>query len=151
MRGTTALMADADEAWTQVVSALRSSLPGQSGQGSLVDDWMSIELTKTLSTPEAPDEAPSTSTEKALKLECNISINTNFLMSGIVDVSSCRDAELTDRASTSRSRRTAPHWRARSCTIRRRASRDSQATSPYTSSASIGVVTSSEPRRTGRS
>ncbi|BEI82925.1 hypothetical protein CcaverHIS002_0307930 [Cutaneotrichosporon cavernicola] len=76
---------DADEAWTQVVSALRSSLPGQNAQGSFVDDWMSIELTKTLSTPEAPDEAPSTSTEKALKLSCNISINTNFLMSGIMD------------------------------------------------------------------
>ncbi|KLT39995.1 cysteine proteinase [Cutaneotrichosporon oleaginosum] len=76
---------DADEAWTQVVSALRSSLPGQNGQGSCVDDLMSIELTKTLSTPEAPEEAPSTSTEKALKLECNISINTNFLMSGIMD------------------------------------------------------------------
>jgi hypothetical protein len=108
VRDVAELTADADEAWTQVVSALRSSLPSQSGHGSVVDDLMSIELTKTLSTPEAPDEAPSTSTEKALKLECNISINTNFLMSGIMDVSLCDDAALTPRASTSRSRRTAP-------------------------------------------
>lgn len=41
------LTADADEAWTQVISALRSSLPGQNGQGSFVDDWMSLELSKT--------------------------------------------------------------------------------------------------------
>lgn len=62
-----------------------------------------------LSTPEAPDETPTSSTEKALKLECNISINTNFLMSGILDVSCDTLLKLTDRASTSKSRRTAPH------------------------------------------
>lgn len=40
------LLADADEAWTQVISALRASLPGQSGQGSFIDDWMSLEMSK---------------------------------------------------------------------------------------------------------
>lgn len=62
----------------------------------------------SLSTPEAPDEPPTMSVEKALKLECNISINTNFLMSGILDVRYSVRMSLTTRASTSRLRRTAP-------------------------------------------
>lgn len=36
--------------------------------------------------PEAPQEPSSTSHEKVLKLECNISITTNFLISGILEV-----------------------------------------------------------------
>lgn len=46
---------------------------------------MAIQLTKKMSCPEAPEEPASFSTEKVLKLECNITINTNFLMSGIRD------------------------------------------------------------------
>jgi hypothetical protein len=36
---------------------------------------------------ENEDEPPSTTAEQVLKLECNISISTNFLISGILDVS----------------------------------------------------------------
>lgn len=78
---------DADEAWTLLVSALRSGISGDHAPRHFIDDWMALELTKTLSTTDAPDESPSVTTEKALKLECNITINTNFLMSGILDVS----------------------------------------------------------------
>lgn len=46
---------------------------------------MAIQLTKKMSCPEAPEEPASFSAEKVLKLECNITINTNFLMSGIRD------------------------------------------------------------------
>ncbi|TXT13476.1 hypothetical protein VHUM_00843 [Vanrija humicola] len=76
---------DADEAWTQVISALRATLPSQGGRGTFVDDLFSITLTKTLTSPEAPDEPPAVSTEHVLKLECNITIDTNFLLSGILD------------------------------------------------------------------
>lgn len=76
---------DADEAWTALISALRASLPGSKGDGSFVDEWMAIQLTKKMSSPEAPEEPASFSHEKVLKLECNITINTNFLMSGIRD------------------------------------------------------------------
>lgn len=38
---------DADEAWTLLMSALRACVNGASGQRSVVDDWMSLELTKT--------------------------------------------------------------------------------------------------------
>lgn len=37
---------------------------------------------------EAPEEPASTARESALKLECNISISTNFLVSGIREVGS---------------------------------------------------------------
>jgi ubiquitin carboxyl-terminal hydrolase 14 len=45
----------------------------------------------SLSSPEAPEEQPSVSKELALKLECNISGQTNFLMSGILDVRELSD------------------------------------------------------------
>lgn len=38
---------DADEAWTQLVQALRAALPKNGEEGSVVDRLMSIELTKT--------------------------------------------------------------------------------------------------------
>ncbi|WVR04392.1 hypothetical protein IAU60_001394 [Kwoniella sp. DSM 27419] len=69
---------DADEAWTQVVSALRSSTRSNGGASSFIDDVI-------LQCVEAPDEPPVTTKEKVLKLECNISISTNFLMSGLLD------------------------------------------------------------------
>ncbi len=37
---------DADEAWTQIISALRASLPGSSHDRSFVDEYMSIRLIK---------------------------------------------------------------------------------------------------------
>lgn len=36
---------------------------------------------------EAPDEPPSTTIERVLKLECNITVNTNFMHGGILNVS----------------------------------------------------------------
>lgn len=35
---------------------------------------------------EALDEPPTITTEKVLKIECNISITTNFMLPGIKDV-----------------------------------------------------------------
>ena len=43
---------DADEAWTQIISALRHSLSTQSSYGSFIDDYMSAELTKTYVIPD---------------------------------------------------------------------------------------------------
>ncbi|WRT65064.1 uncharacterized protein IL334_002006 [Kwoniella shivajii] len=76
---------DADEAWTQLLSALRASLGGNAGGESVIDKAMGIELTTKLQCAEAPEETPSTTKERHLKLQCNISINTNFLISGIQD------------------------------------------------------------------
>nr|XP_018265789.1 uncharacterized protein I303_02163 [Kwoniella dejecticola CBS 10117]OBR87947.1 hypothetical protein I303_02163 [Kwoniella dejecticola CBS 10117] len=76
---------DADEAWTQLLSALKLSLGGASGNDNAVDKMMGLELTSKLQCAEAPEEPASTSKERQLKLQCNISINTNFLVSGILD------------------------------------------------------------------
>ena len=35
---------------------------------------------------EASDESPVISTEKVLKIECNITITTNFMLTGIMNV-----------------------------------------------------------------
>jgi ubiquitin carboxyl-terminal hydrolase 14 len=43
-----------------------------------------------LSSPEAPEEAPSVTEENVSKVECNISGNTNFMLSGIMEVCSYR-------------------------------------------------------------
>ena len=46
-----------------------------------------VELTLLrLKCDEAPDEASTVSFEKILKIECNITINTNFMHTGIMDV-----------------------------------------------------------------
>ncbi|WWC87185.1 uncharacterized protein L201_002071 [Kwoniella dendrophila CBS 6074] len=76
---------DADEAWTQLLSALKLSLGQSGGNESIVDKMMGLELTSKIQCAEAPDEPPTTSKERQLKLQCNISINTNFLSSGILD------------------------------------------------------------------
>ena len=41
---------------------------------------------------EASNEEPTISSETLLKLQCNISVNTNFMMSGILEVGACCDA-----------------------------------------------------------
>jgi ubiquitin carboxyl-terminal hydrolase 14 len=35
---------------------------------------------------EAPEEEPTVTVDKVLKIECNISITTNYMASGIADV-----------------------------------------------------------------
>lgn len=42
----------------------------------------------SLQCPEAPDEPVSTSKERVLKLECNINISTNYMVTGILEVRS---------------------------------------------------------------
>ncbi|TFY64553.1 hypothetical protein EVJ58_g2535 [Rhodofomes roseus] len=81
---------DAEECWVQMTNSLRDvSIPGPSDGSSLprkfVDQYMTGELRRELKCDEAPDEPPSISFEKALKVECNISITTNYMLQGIKD------------------------------------------------------------------
>jgi len=92
-------MVDADEAWMQIISALKACLKGSNDNSTFIDEYMSLTLSQTyvrsrrsrltsrLTCVEAPTEPPATRTEHLLKLECNITINTNFMVSGILDVS----------------------------------------------------------------
>ncbi|KAH9922256.1 cysteine proteinase [Fomitopsis serialis] len=82
---------DAEECWVQLTNSLRDvPVPGPSSDGSslprkFVDQYMTGEVRRELKCDEAPDEPPSVSFEKALKIECNISITTNYMLQGVKD------------------------------------------------------------------
>jgi ubiquitin carboxyl-terminal hydrolase 14 len=46
------------------------------------------EMRRELTCDEAPEEPASVTTEQVLKIECNISITTNFMLTGIMNVRS---------------------------------------------------------------
>ena len=46
------------------------------------------EMRRVLTCDEAPEEPATVSTEQVLKIECNISITTNFMLTGIMNVRS---------------------------------------------------------------
>ncbi|KAI9635502.1 CNG04540-like protein [Dioszegia hungarica] len=74
---------DADEAWTQIINSLRSSIPGESGSSSFIDGLMGIQLRTSQKCLDNVEETMTERSETVLKLECNISVTTNFLLSGI--------------------------------------------------------------------
>ncbi|KAN0118237.1 hypothetical protein V8E52_005498 [Russula decolorans] len=81
---------DAEECWTQLTNHLRDvpgvSIPGNSNSRSaFIDQYMTGTLVRTLSSPEAPEEPPSVSEEKVSKVVCDITGNTNFMVSGIME------------------------------------------------------------------
>lgn len=47
LRVVNSLIPDADEAWTQIISALRSCLSGGNTEESFIDRYMSLELMTT--------------------------------------------------------------------------------------------------------
>ncbi|KDQ16979.1 hypothetical protein BOTBODRAFT_106145 [Botryobasidium botryosum FD-172 SS1] len=83
---------DADECWTQMITALsNASLEGMpspaasssSRPAKFVEQFLMGEITKTHTCDEAPEEPPTTSKERVLKLDCNISVSTNYMHSAI--------------------------------------------------------------------
>ncbi|KAJ9101625.1 hypothetical protein QFC20_005154 [Naganishia adeliensis] len=81
-------MQDADETWTQTISSLHETLRPDSTAMSCVDQYLGVKLQQTLSCNEAPEEPPAIKFESASKLECNITIDTNHLLTGIKNVHS---------------------------------------------------------------
>ncbi|KAJ3559695.1 hypothetical protein NM688_g182 [Phlebia brevispora] len=83
---------DAEECWTQMTNALKEvpGLPDPSGSSSgrskkFVEQYMMGEMRRELKCDEAPEEKPSVTMEKVLKLSCNITITTNYMHQGILD------------------------------------------------------------------
>ncbi|KAI1321886.1 ubiquitin carboxyl-terminal hydrolase-like protein [Xylariaceae sp. FL0255] len=78
---------DAEEAWSQIISQLRSKLKTE--DNSFIDKYMSGEFTSELvcDEPAAVEggEQPIISKEPFLKLNCHIDGNTNHLRDGIVN------------------------------------------------------------------
>ncbi|KAG8895965.1 deubiquitinating enzyme, partial [Tulasnella sp. 417] len=74
---------DADECWSQIVTSMSNAGLGRD-QGGWTDRYMAGEMETTLKCEEAPDEPPTTTREKILKLQCNIDSSTNYLHTGIM-------------------------------------------------------------------
>jgi len=82
---------DADECWSAIVNAMRH-LPGTAPPGenstrnskNFVEQSMLAELTTELKCAETDDEPATTSKEHVIKVDCNITVTTNFLMAGIM-------------------------------------------------------------------
>ncbi|KAI6022948.1 hypothetical protein PISMIDRAFT_97204 [Pisolithus microcarpus 441] len=85
-----AQQADAEECWTQITNALKE-VPGIDDSGcsvsgkKFVDQFMTGEMRRELKCDEDENEPPTISTERVLKIECNISNTTNYMLSGIMD------------------------------------------------------------------
>ncbi|KAJ3755757.1 hypothetical protein EV360DRAFT_49165 [Lentinula raphanica] len=89
-------MMDAEECYSQVLNSVRDvevpdSLihPGVNGNAGghrkkFIEQYMMGEIRRELSSPEAPDEPPTVSIEKIMKIECNINAQTNYMHSGIM-------------------------------------------------------------------
>ncbi len=78
---------DAEEAYNQILSSLRDD-PDSSKR--FLDQWTTGEIqreTKLEVDPSETPENPAIFTEKIMKLECHISINTNYMATGISNVS----------------------------------------------------------------
>ncbi|TFK48273.1 cysteine proteinase [Heliocybe sulcata] len=74
---------DAEECWTAITNALKE-VPGPSSNGKFVEQYLQGEIRRELKCVEAPDEPPTVSFEKVLKIECNITGTTNFMLQGIM-------------------------------------------------------------------
>ncbi|THH28760.1 hypothetical protein EUX98_g5430 [Antrodiella citrinella] len=83
------ILGNAEECWVQLLGSLRDvpGIPGPSGgaPGRFVDQYLTGTMRRELTCDEAPEEPPSVTSEKVLKVECNISINTNYMQTGIMD------------------------------------------------------------------
>ncbi|KAI6167703.1 hypothetical protein EDD17DRAFT_1534319 [Pisolithus thermaeus] len=81
---------DAEECWSQITNALKE-VPGIDDSGcsvsgkKFVDQFMTGEMRRELKCDEDENEPPTVSTERVLKIECNISNTTNYMLTGIMD------------------------------------------------------------------
>ncbi|KAG9310870.1 hypothetical protein JVU11DRAFT_8725 [Chiua virens] len=82
---------DAEECWIQMTNALKE-VPGIDVSGAsvagkkFVDQFLMGEIRREQN-DEAPEEPSAVTTERVLKIECNITISTNYMHTGIMDVS----------------------------------------------------------------
>ncbi|KAJ3992196.1 hypothetical protein F5050DRAFT_1790129 [Lentinula boryana] len=87
---------DAEECYSQVLNSVRDVevpdslihpgvIGGTGGQKKkFIEQYMMGEIRRELSSPESPDEAPTVTIEKIMKIECNINSQTNYMHSGIM-------------------------------------------------------------------
>lgn len=76
---------DAEEAWSTLINLLRGSLKSTDGQSSTIDEYLSGTFETQLKSVETPEDEPKVDVVPFIKLDCHISINTNYLKDGILD------------------------------------------------------------------
>ncbi|KAK0457163.1 uncharacterized protein EV420DRAFT_1310203 [Desarmillaria tabescens] len=77
---------DAEEAYSQILNSLREVPDSDDPSKRFLDQWMAGEIqrvTKLEVDPSETPEPPTITSEKVMKLECHISINTNYMATGI--------------------------------------------------------------------
>ncbi|KAF9221830.1 cysteine proteinase [Gyrodon lividus] len=81
---------DAEECWSQMINALRE-VPAINASGSsiagkkFVDQFLMGEMRRELKCDEASEEPPTVTFERVLKIQCNITISTNYMHTSIVE------------------------------------------------------------------
>ncbi|KAG8215408.1 hypothetical protein J3R82DRAFT_9015 [Butyriboletus roseoflavus] len=81
---------DAEECWSQMTNALKD-VPGIDPSGAsvaskkFVDQFLVGEMRRELKCDESPEEPSTVTVERVLKIECNITISTNYMHTGIMD------------------------------------------------------------------
>lgn len=76
---------DAEEVWTQLLTVLRDSIKVEGDRSTpLVNQIMAGTFETEMKSEEAPEEAPRKGTQEFLKLDCHISISTNYLKDGLL-------------------------------------------------------------------
>lgn len=76
---------DAEELWSILLSHLRGTLGSGSDGSTVVDKYMAGTFDTELKSVETPEDPPKLGSEQFFKLDCHISINTNYLKDGILD------------------------------------------------------------------
>lgn len=76
---------DAEELWSILLSYLRTSLSSEQSDSNVIDTYMTGTFDTEVKSVETPEDPPKNSSEQFFKLDCHISINTNYLKDGILD------------------------------------------------------------------
>lgn len=85
-QGGVPMQQDAEECWSELVSVLKAKLPKESEEKNFIERYMTGELRTETTCLEAPEEEKVVSEhEPFTKLSCHISINTNYMINGILE------------------------------------------------------------------
>ncbi|KAE9403389.1 cysteine proteinase [Gymnopus androsaceus JB14] len=75
---------DAEECYSQVLNSILVIASNGGQRKKFIEQYMMGEIRRELSSAEAPNEPPTVSNEKIMKIECNINAQTNYMHSGIM-------------------------------------------------------------------
>ncbi|KAI7908258.1 uncharacterized protein BX663DRAFT_493537 [Cokeromyces recurvatus] len=84
-QGGIPMQQDAEECWSELVSVLKTKLPKEEDEKNFIERYMTGQLQTETTCIEAPEEEKVVTTDTFNKLSCHISIETNYMIHGILD------------------------------------------------------------------